>query len=82
MAKINARGAEAVARVKRTFTLEDATVVTQHRVLCSDGRILQREAFRDPDGHRHATGHRLVGKAIAVKASWLAAQLANGWKTE
>ena len=82
MAKISARGAEAVARVKRTFTLEDGTVVTQHRVLCSDGRILQRESFRESDGRRHATGYTLVGKTIAVKESWLVAQLANGWKRE
>jgi len=83
MAKINARGASPVARVKRTFTLPEAgTVVTQHQVLCSDGRILQREAFRDPDGHRHATGYRLLSRTIAIKDSWLVAQLANGWEVE
>jgi hypothetical protein len=82
MAKINAWGAKPVARVKRTFILEDGTVVTQRRVLCSDGRILQRENFRDSDGHRWATSYRRIGKTIAVKDSWLVAQLANGWKTE
>lgn len=83
MAKISARGARPVARVKRTFTLMEAgTVVTQHRVLCSDGRILERTNFREPDGRRHSTGYTLIGKTIAVKESWLAAQLANGWKTE
>ena len=81
MAKISAR-ARPIARAKRTFTLEDGTVVTQHRVLCSDGRILQREAFRDPDGHRHATGYRLLSRTIAIKDSWLVAQLANGWEVE
>ena len=82
MAKINARGARPIARANRTFTLEDGTVITQQRVLCSDGRILQREAFRDPDGHRHATGYRRIGKTIAIKDSWLVAQVANGWKAE
>lgn len=82
MAKISARGARPVAQVKRTFTLEDGTVVTQHRVLCSDGRILQRENFRESDGRRHTTGYTLIGKTIAIKDSWLAAQRANGWKTE
>ena len=82
MAKISARGAEAIARVKRTFTLEDGTVVTQHRVLCSDGRILQRESFRGADGRRHATGYTLVGRTVGKKDSWRVAQLANGWKRE
>ncbi len=81
MAKISARGAKPVARVKRTFTLLEAgTVVTQHRVLCSDGRILERTSFRETDGRRHATGYTLIGKTIAVKDSWLVAQRANGWE--
>ncbi len=82
MAKISVRGAKAIKQVKRAFTLEDGTVVTQHRVLCSDGRIMQRENFRDPEGHRHATSHVKIGKTIAVKDSWLVAQLVNGWRTE
>ncbi len=82
MAKISARGARPVAQVKRTFAIEDGTVVTQHRVLCSDGRILERASFRETDGRRHATGYTLIGKTIAVKDSWLAAQQANGWEVE
>jgi len=82
MAKISARGAKAIGQVKRTFTLEDGTVVTQHRVLCSDGRILQRENFRDLTGHRWANSYRKTGKTIAVKDSWLAAQRADGWEVE
>ena len=82
MAKINARGAEAVARVKRTFTIGEGTVVTQHRVLCSDGRILQRENFRDNDGGRHATGFTLAGRTTTAKNPWILAQLANGWKQQ
>ncbi len=82
MAKISARGATVIAQVKRTFTIEDGTVVTQHRVLCSDGRILERTNYREPDGRRHATGYVLKGKTVAVKDSWLVAQVANGWKRE
>jgi ribosomal protein L19E len=82
MARINARGAEAIARVKWTFTIEDGTVVTQHRVLCSDGRILERTNFRESDGRKHATGYRRIGKTTAQADSWVAAQLATGWKRE
>jgi hypothetical protein len=80
MAKINAWGAKEVARVKRTFTIEHGTVVTQHKVLCSDGRILKKASYRESDGRRHSTGYTLVCKTIATPDSWMAAQLLNGWK--
>ena len=68
--------------MKRTFTIEDGTVVTQHKVLCSDKRILQREDFRDPDGRRHSTGYRRMGRLNGSKDLWVAWHVANGWKTE
>jgi hypothetical protein len=82
MAKISARGATAVAQVKRTFTLEGGTVVTQHQVLCSDGRVLGRANYRDSDGRRHATGYVLRCKTIAEPDSWMAGKLINGWERE
>jgi ribosomal protein L19E len=82
MAKINAHGAEAIARVKWTFTIGDGTVVTEHRVLCSDGRILERTNFRESDGRKHATGYRRIGKTTAQADAWLEVLLATGWKQE
>jgi hypothetical protein len=79
MAKISARGAMVAARVKRSVTLSGGTVATVHRVLCSDGRILERTTYRQMGGRRYATEYALKGKTIAVSDSWLVAQLANGW---
>jgi hypothetical protein len=82
MAKISVRGATVAARVKRSVTLSGGTVATVHRVLCSNGRILERTSYRQMGGRTYATGYALKGKTAAVSDSWLAAQLANGWTRE
>jgi len=82
MAKISARGATAVAQVKRTHTLHDGTVVISHRALCSDGRILERSSYSTPDGWKHSSGYVLKGKTPAVRDAWVVAQVVNGWERE
>jgi hypothetical protein len=82
MAKISARGATAVAKVKRSVTLSDGTVGTVHQVLCSDGRILERVTFRSLGGRAHGTTYTRRGKTIAEPDSWMAGKLINGWERE
>jgi hypothetical protein len=82
MAKISARGAKAVRKARKAVVCTDGATGVYHRVLCSDGRILERVSYRPVGGSPYSTSYFVRGKTTAEPESWLVAQLANGWERE